>query len=164
MALLPILCEPNPRLREISKPIETITPDILRLLDDMVETMANDAGLAAPQVNHQKRLFVMNITGELFKIINPKILWKSSVVLLGQEGCLSIPGESISVPRAEAITVQFLDPAGILQERSFSGLESVCFQHESDHLDGILAIDYLSPLKRSLYKRRSAKRALHNRK
>jgi peptide deformylase len=133
-------------------PVDVITPEIQTLLDDMQETMYADRGigLAATQIDVQLRLIVIDISEEhhqpLF-LINPEILEKEGIETM-KEGCLSVPGFFEEVRRAEKIRVQFLNRNGHLQDLTTDGLLAVCIQHEIDHLDGKLFIDYLSPLKK----------------
>lgn len=164
MPILPVIHEPDPRLRQISVEVENVTEELSQFLTDMVDTMyAEDGiGLAAPQVDCLKRLVVMHIpsdqvpdsTGKLWKFINPQIVWHSEEKISFQEGCLSVPGIAASVTRFREVRLSFLDEKGVKAEQSFTGLEAVCCQHEIDHLNGILFIDYISQLKRSLLKRK----------
>ncbi|MDP2193241.1 MAG: peptide deformylase [Alphaproteobacteria bacterium] len=159
MAILEILTEPDKRLHRVSDPVEHITDDIRAFLNDMVDTMRhNDGiGLAAPQVNCHKRMIVIEIPSQeddtqniLYKIINPKIIGKNAQMCAIEEGCLSAPGERVRVNRFSEITIQYLDEQGIEKTLSADGLLAICIQHEIDHLDGIVFLDYLSPLKRKV--------------
>ena len=163
MALLPILEFPDPRLRTVAKPVEParIDPAFQRLLDDMFETMyaAPGIGLAASQVDVHQRFMVIDVSeskNEPLVFLNPRIVAQDGVQTC-QEGCLSVPGIYADVKRAERITVQALDRQGQSFELQADGLLAVCIQHEMDHLDGKLFVDYLSPLKRDMVKRKLAK-------
>lgn len=163
MANLPILEVPDPRLTRRSAPVERIDAGLLRLLDDMLETMyaAPGIGLAAPQVGVLRRAFVADLGEEgrpdpLF-VINPEILWRSASTTTMEEGCLSLPGQFGEVARADRVRVRFLDRAGAVQEIEGDGLLARCLQHEIDHLDGVLFTDHLSALRRTLILRRLAK-------
>ncbi|WCE04819.1 peptide deformylase [Pseudoxanthomonas sp. JBR18] len=164
MAQLPILEFPDPRLRTRAVPVtpeEVGTPAFQTLLDDMFETMydAPGIGLAASQVDVHKRFMVIDVSeekGDPRVFINPEIVDKAGEQVY-QEGCLSVPGIFADVTRADEITVRFLDRTGTAQELHVDGLLAVCIQHEMDHLDGKLFVDYLSPLKREMVKKKLAK-------
>lgn len=161
MALLPILHYPDPRLRLKAEPIETVDSSINRLADDMLETMydAPGIGLAATQVNVQKRILVADVSetqDNPLVLINPEILTEDGVEEM-QEGCLSVPGVSENVQRAERIRVRALNRQGEVFEMDVDGLLAVCIQHEIDHLDGKLFVDYLSPLKRNRIRKKLEK-------
>ncbi|PIE05722.1 MAG: peptide deformylase [Sorangium cellulosum] len=163
MAVLPIRIFPDPVLREQAKPVENITPDIQKLIDDMAETMydAPGVGLAANQVGVLKRLFIIDIAGEdepsdLRIFINPQIVAKRGEVVW-KEGCLSFPGVTESVERSESVRVKALDRDGAPFEMEAEGLMAVAIQHENEHLDGELMIDHLGPVKRRLVQRKLAK-------
>ncbi|HHM04410.1 MAG TPA: peptide deformylase [Gammaproteobacteria bacterium] len=150
--ILPILHFPDPRLRLVSKPVAAVDADIRGLLDDMLETMyaAPGVGLAAPQVNVPKRVIVVDVSeagNDPHYFVNPEIASREDVSDL-EEGCLSVPGVYEKVERAERIRVKALGRDGKPFEMEADGLLSVCIQHEVDHLDGKLFVDYLSPLKR----------------
>ncbi|MDF1689175.1 MAG: peptide deformylase [Cycloclasticus sp.] len=153
MAKLDILHFPDKRLRTKAVNIITIDDKLRRFIDDMYETMydAPGIGLAATQVNFHKRLIVIDISedkDEPLCLINPVITHKDGVEIM-QEGCLSVPGFYENVERAEHITVNALNQQGEAFELTAEGLLAVCIQHEIDHLDGKLFVDYLSPLKRN---------------
>jgi len=153
MPKLDILHFPDKRLRTKAREIQSIDDDLRRFIDDMFETMyeAPGIGLAATQVNVHKRLMVIDVSEENDQplcFINPIITHKEGVELM-QEGCLSVPGFYEDIERAEAITVKALDKQGKDFELTTDGLLAVCIQHEIDHLDGKLFVDYLSPLKRN---------------
>lgn len=163
MAKLSILEFPDPRLRTVAKPVDPTRIDAAfhRLLDDMFETMyeAPGVGLAASQVDVHQRFMVMDVsegkdTPRVF--INPEIMARDGEQNC-EEGCLSVPGIFAQVKRAERITVRALDRNGQPFELQAEGLLAVCVQHEMDHLDGKLFVDYLSPLKRDMVKRKLTK-------
>lgn len=151
MALLDIICTDNPILRRPAKKIKQITPEISRLIDDMVETMraAPGVGLAAPQVAKSLRLFVAEIeedadmpgSGKLYVVINPDYLFKSAETVAGNEGCLSVPGYAGEVDRHASVVVKGLDRHGRKIKLKVEGWLARVFQHEIDHLDGVLFID-----------------------
>ena len=152
MAILTILEFPDKRLRKKALPVEVVDETISTLVGDMLETMykAPGIGLAATQVNVQKRVLVIDISEEKNQplcFINPEILEKSGTEEM-DEGCLSVPGVFEKVTRAEKVKVQALDRQGSAFEMEADGLLAVCIQHEIDHLEGKLFVDYLSPLKR----------------
>ena len=161
MARLPILEFPDPRLRTIAKPVAAADARIRKLADDMLETMyeAPGIGLAATQVDVHERLLVLDISedhSQPMVFINPVIL-SSEGSQVYQEGCLSVPGIYADVTRAEKIRVEALDRDGKQFTLDADGLLAVCIQHEMDHLAGKVFVDYLSPLKRELVKRKLAK-------
>jgi peptide deformylase len=167
MAVLDIIEAPDRRLTTRSAPVERIDADLLRLLDNMLETMyaAPGIGLAAPQIGVLRRAFVADLgdDGErapLF-VINPEIVSRSETTNVTEEGCLSLPKQFGDVVRFDQIRMRYLDREGAIQEIEAEGLLARCLQHEIDHLDGILFVDHLSPLKRSMILRRltKAKRA-----
>jgi peptide deformylase len=161
MSLLKILEYPDPRLRIAATPVATVDDDVRRLIDDMLETMyaAPGIGLAATQVDVHQRVLVVDISDEKdspYCFINPQILERNGVTF-GEEGCLSVPGITESVERADTIRVRALDRDGEAFEMDTDGLLAVCIQHEIDHLDGKLFVDYLSQLKRSRIKKKAVK-------
>ncbi|WP_411833856.1 peptide deformylase [Pseudoxanthomonas mexicana] len=164
MALLPILEFPDPRLRTKAVPVDAAQvpgADFQRLLDDMFETMyaAPGIGLAASQVDVHRRFMVIDVSEEKNEprvFINPEIVDKAGEQVY-QEGCLSVPGIFADVTRADEITVRYVDRQGQAQELRADGLLAVCIQHEMDHLDGKLFVDYLSPLKREMVRKKLAK-------
>ena len=166
MAKLDIVTAPDPILRQISKPVDEIDAKVIKLVDDLIDTMfASDAaGLAAPQVGVSLRAFVFNLSYKLpeqfpetFVIINPDIYWKSEETYMAQEGCMSLPGFYFDVERHESIKVRYLDRDGEQQDITCDGLLAHVFQHETDHLDGILSIDRISKLKRQICLRKLQK-------
>ncbi|MCW4456450.1 peptide deformylase [Flavobacterium sp. MXW15] len=168
MAILTILEFPDPRLRTKAVPMaaaEVTTPAFQKLLDDMFETMyeAPGIGLAASQVDVHKRFMVIDVSEEKNApqvFINPEIVEKEGGQVY-QEGCLSVPGIFADVTRANSIVVRYLDREGQSRELATDGLLAVCIQHEMDHLDGKLFIDYLSPLKREMVRKKLAKQRKH---
>jgi peptide deformylase len=161
MALLPILEFPDPRLRTRAQPVEQVDAALRKLIDDMFETMyaAPGIGLAATQVNVHKRLLVMDISeqrNQRLALINPEIVSHSGLEET-EEGCLSVPGIYEKVRRAERIRVRALDRDGKQLEFDADGLLAVCIQHEMDHLEGKLFVDYLSDLKRTRIRKRLEK-------
>ncbi len=161
MALLQILEYPDPRLRTVASPVAEVSDDIRQLIDDMLETMyaAPGIGLAATQVDVHQRVLVMDISEDKSQplcFINPVIL-ESTGLATADEGCLSVPEIYESVERAAEIRVKALDRNGNEFEMSADGLLAVCIQHEMDHLEGKLFVDYLSQLKRQRLKKKFAK-------
>ncbi len=159
MTVLDVLIEPDKRLHKISKPVEKVTDEIRSFLNDMVETMRvqEGAGLAAPQVNRQQRIIVVELPltpkveeNTVLKMINPEIIKWGERHCSFKEGCLSVPGERVEVDRIADITVKYLDEFGEPKTLEASEILSVCIQHEIDHLDGKLVLDYLSPFKRKV--------------
>ena len=155
MAIRPILVLPDARLRAVADPIDTVDDDIKALAKDMLDTMydAPGIGLAAPQIGVMKRIVVMDLAKEGEKpepmvLINPEITKFSDVVQTTEEGCLSIPELYYDVERPDAVTVKYTDLDGNEVIKDADGKLAVCIQHELDHLDGVLYIDYLSRLKR----------------
>jgi peptide deformylase len=163
MALLPLLHYPDERLHTIAKPVETVDAGIRTLISDMAETMyaAPGIGLAATQVDVHRRVLVIDISedkSQLKAFINPEILWREGECA-GEEGCLSVPGIYETVKRSERVKVRALDTAGKAFELEADGLLAVCLQHEIDHLDGKVFVEYLSRLKLSRIKAKLAKQA-----
>ncbi|GAB6047799.1 peptide deformylase [Methyloparacoccus murrellii] len=161
MAILTILEFPDERLRKKAEPVEIVDAGTRRLIDDMFETMyaAPGIGLAATQVNVQQRILVLDISEEKNSpqaFINPELIMKTGEEE-SDEGCLSVPGVFEKVKRAEKIRVKALDRDGQPFELEADGLLAVCIQHEMDHLDGKLFVDYLSPLKRQLARKKVKK-------
>jgi peptide deformylase len=161
MARLPIIEFPDPRLRTVARPVKEVDTRIRQLIDDMFETMyaAPGIGLAATQVDVHECLLVLDVSEEKthpLVFINPEIL-QSEGSQVYQEGCLSVPGIYADVKRAEKIRVRALDRDGQAFEIDADGLLAVCIQHEMDHLAGKVFVDYLSPLKRELVRKKLAK-------
>ena len=169
MAILPIVEVPDPRLRQISSPVEEVTDEVRSLVADMFETMyaAPGIGLAAIQVGVPKRILVIDLQepeeegGEPVKdprvFINPEILDTSDQDVPYNEGCLSVPDQYAEVDRPDRIRARWLDLDGNQQEQEIVGLLATCLQHEMDHLNGILFIDHLSRLKREMILKKLAK-------
>jgi peptide deformylase len=164
MAIRPILILPDPILRKQSKPVERVDAQLDRLIDDMFETMydAPGIGLAAPQVGVLRRLIVMDpAKDEAPKtpviMVNPEILERSEEMREHDEGCLSIPDFTAEIERPARIRVAYIGREGKAEERELSGIWSTLVQHEIDHLNGILFIDYLSRLKRDMVVRKFSK-------
>ena len=152
-----IVIEPDPILRKKSKPVEKVDDELRRLLDDMLETMysAPGIGLAAVQVGILKRLIVIDISKEKEKknplfLINPEIISKSKNTSIYEEGCLSLPGHFAEIERPAECQVKYIDYDGKKKEIKASGLLATCIQHEIDHLNGVLFVDYLSKLKKDM--------------
>ena len=161
MTTLNILHFPDPRLREVAQPVEHVDDGVRQFIDDMFETMyaAPGIGLAATQVNVAKRIIVIDISEEKHQplcLINPEILNLDGVEEM-EEGCLSVPGVYERVQRADRVRVRALDRDGQTVEIEADGLLAVCIQHEIDHLDGKLFVDYLSQLKRTRIRKKLEK-------
>ena len=161
MALLPILHFPDPRLRIKAAPVAAVDDALRKLVDDMFETMyaAPGIGLAAPQINVSKRVVVIDISLERNQplcLINPEILAREGEIS-SEEGCLSVPDEFEVVERASKVEVRALGRDGLPFEMEAEGLLAVCIQHELDHLDGKLFVDYLSALKKQRLRKRLEK-------
>ena len=157
MSTKTIIIEPNKLLRQISKPVEKIGKEEQKLMDDMLDTMyaANGIGLAAIQIGIPKRIIVMDISKEEGKkepryFVNPVIKNKNPIKNTHEEGCLSVPEQFAEIDRPSKCEVEYLDYNGKKQLLKTEGLLATCVQHEMDHLEGILFIDYLSKLKRSI--------------
>jgi peptide deformylase len=163
MALLKILHYPDPRLHTVAKPIAEVNDEIRRLAADMAETMyaAPGIGLAATQIDRHIRMLVVDISEEknsLLTLINPRILLKEGEAM-HEEGCLSVPGIYDKVSRAERIRVQATNLAGESFELDADGLLGICIQHEIDHLEGKVFVEYLSRLKQTRIKHKLTKQA-----
>ena len=155
MAIRPIITAPDPRLRQVSKPVEAVTDEIRALMDDMLETMydAPGIGLAAIQIGEPLRVIVMDLAGQDEEpqpryFVNPEILDPAEEKAVYEEGCLSVPEFFEEVERPARCQVKFLDYDGNEQEIEAEGLFATCIQHEMDHLEGTLFVDHLSRLKR----------------
>lgn len=162
MALLPILCFPDPRLNTVAKPVAALDARIQTLIADMLETMyhAKGIGLAATQIDVHERLIVLDVSEERDQpmvLINPEIIWNSAETHLNEEGCLSVPGIYDGVQRFDAVTVRALDGSGNSRVIEADDLLAVCIQHEMDHLIGKVFVEYLSPLKRNRIKKKMLK-------
>ena len=165
MALKEILLHPDPRLKKVATPVDDIGPDLRRLADDMLETMydAPGIGLAAPQIGVMQRILVMDCVKEEgaparpMVLVNPAVTWESEALNTYEEGCLSIPEQYGDVERPAEVRVTWTDLDGNPQEEQFDGLWATCVQHEIDHLNGKLFIDYLKPLRRQMITRKMVK-------
>lgn len=162
MALLPILCFPDPKLHTVAKPVLAVDDRIRALIADMLQTMydAKGIGLAATQVDVHERLIVIDVSEERddpLVLINPQMVWTSDETHLNEEGCLSVPGIYDGVERFDAVTVSALNREGKSLVIEAEDLLSVCIQHEMDHLMGKVFVEYLSPLKRDRIKKKMLK-------
>lgn len=152
MAILPVLRFPDEKLRKVAKPVDTVTPEIQKIIDDMIETMYAEEGigLAATQVDVHQRIIVIDVSEErdhVYVIINPEVISKEGETGI-EEGCLSVPECRGFVPRSEKIKIKALNRNGEEYIIDADGILAICIQHEMDHLIGKLFVDYLSPLKR----------------
>ena len=168
MSKLDILVAPDPRLKQIAAPVETVDDSIRRLMDDMLETMyaAPGIGLAAPQVGRPVRVIVVDIAEKEeppkpYRMANPQVVKASAECKVMNEGCLSVPDYYADVERPDKVTVSYLDENGAPQTLEADGMLSTCIQHEIEHLDGVLFVDHLSSVKRNIILRKlqKAKRA-----
>jgi peptide deformylase len=164
MAILPIITAPDPRLKVKSQPVPVVDAAVRRLLDDMLETMyaAPGVGLSAVQVGVAKRLIVVDAARgddkpRPLRLINPVLVWQSSERVSVEEGCLSLPEQYDNLVRPARVRVQYLDAEGVNQEQEVDGLLARCIQHEMDHLEGLLFVDHLSAVKRSMILRKLIK-------
>lgn len=164
MTLLPILIHPDPRLKKLCSPFEAVDDDARALGQAMLDTMydAPGVGLAAPQVGELMRMFVMDCADKEddpapMVLFNPTVIWTSEEENTHEEGCLSIPGMYEDVTRPAEVKVTFWDMGGNEREEYFDGLWATCAQHEIDHLEGVLFIDYLSRMKRSMITKKMQK-------
>jgi peptide deformylase len=154
MALLDILCYPDPRLHTVAQPVQAVDDDLRAFIANMFETMyeAHGIGLAATQVNFHQRLIVIDVSEDRDQpqvLINPEVVWQSEDRVKGEEGCLSVPGIYDGVERAHQVRVSALDPQGQPFTIEAEGLASICLQHEIDHLQGKVFVEHLSFLKRT---------------
>ena len=157
MGIKTILTEPNKILRQISNPVDHVGEEEQKLMDDMLETMyaAPGIGLAAIQIGIPKRIIIMDISSKKenknpLHFINPEIVWKADEDIIYEEGCLSVPNQFAEINRPKECHVKYLDYFGQPQLLKAQGLLATCIQHEIDHLEGILFIDYLSKLKKTM--------------
>ena len=162
MALLPILCYPDPRLHTVAKPVQAVDARVRKLIADMLETMydASGIGLAASQVDVHERVVVIDVSehrNQPLVLINPTITWASDEKQINDEGCLSVPGIYDGVERSSAIRLTALDGDGQPRTLEAEGMLAVCIQHEMDHLLGKVFVAYLSPLKRNRIKSKMLK-------
>lgn len=178
MTILPIIIAPDPRLKEKSTPVEKITPELLSVMDDMLDTMyaSNGIGLAAVQVGLLKRIIVVDTEwgspryreegvprpetfapGNPIRMINPEVVEESREMSSYNEGCLSFPGQYSDVDRPDTVTIRYMDEHGKTQTLKAEGLLATCVQHEIDHLDGVVFVDHISRLKREMILKRLKK-------
>lgn len=162
MALLPILCYPDPRLHKVAQPVQAVDARVRSLIADMLETMyeAGGIGLAATQVDVHLRLVVIDTSEERNQpmvLINPEITWMGGERVKGEEGCLSVPGIYDGVERATQVKVSALDRDGQSRNIEAEGMLAICIQHELDHLMGKVFVEYLSPLKQGRIKTKMVK-------
>ena len=164
MALRSIITAPDKRLKARSAPVEAVDDEVRALLDDMLETMraADGVGLAAIQIGEPRRCIVADVhqAGEPpspLKLVNPEIVWRSDERETREEGCLSFPDHYADVQRPTSVTVAYRDETGAARELTAVGTLAVCLQHEIDHLEGVLFVDYLSLVKRSIILRKLTK-------
>jgi len=169
MAIRKILTEPNEILRQKSQNVEKVDNEIQQLMHDMLDTMyaAPGIGLAAIQVGIPKRVIVLDISKDNkiknpMYFVNPEIVWKETEKATYEEGCLSVPNQFAEIDRPKGCHVKFLDYFGIPQFLKINGLLATCIQHEIDHLEGILFIDYLSKLKKSMIIKKLSKHKKEN--
>ena len=164
MALLPIIIAPDPRLKVTCAPVAAVDDGVRKLMDDMLETMydAPGVGLAAPQVGVAKRIIVVDVAKDPnppkpYQMANPEIVWASDELVDYEEGCLSLPEHYSDVTRPAKVRIRYLDRDGKPQEIEAEGLLATALQHEIDHLDGVLFVDHISKLKRSVILRKLQK-------
>ena len=164
MAVLSIIVAPDPRLKQVAKPVAKVDAEVRRLMDDMLETMykAPGIGLAAPQVGVLKRVIVVDIAREdekpqPLRMANPELISVSDEDAVYNEGCLSLPEHYADVTRPAAIKVRYIDHENEIRELEADGLLATCIQHEMDHLEGVLFVDHISSLKRNIILRKLAK-------
>jgi peptide deformylase len=164
MAIRPIIIAPDPVLKAKAKPVENIDGGIVRLMDDMLETMykAPGIGLAAPQIGVLQRVIVVDVADkdekpQPFAMANPEILWKSDETSVHNEGCLSLPDHYADVTRPKQVRLRYIDRDGEVRELDADNLLATCVQHEIDHLNGVLFIDHISLLKRNMILRKLQK-------
>jgi peptide deformylase len=164
MAIRPILTAPDPRLKTVSTPVEVVNDEIRALVDDMFETMyaAPGVGLAAIQIGEPHRIVVIDLAEKDAPpdprcFINPKVVWASDTLVTFEEGCLSVPEHYADVARPAEAKIIYLDREGAEQEVHARDLFATCIQHEIDHLNGILFVDHLSTVRRSIILRKLAK-------
>ena len=164
MAILPIIKAPDPILKKVCARVEQVDDDIRSLMDDMLETMyaAPGVGLAAPQVGVHKRVIVVDAAGAdeqraPVQMADPELVEVSEEEVMNEEGCLSFPDQFAEIMRPARIRVRYLDHENKIRELDADGMRAVCIQHEMDHLDGVLFVDYLSALKRKIILRKMSK-------
>ena len=165
MAVREILIAPDPRLKVKAHRVDKVDAKVRRLMDDMLETMyaAPGIGLAAPQVGEALQVIVLDVArdGEprqSYRMANPEIVWASDERIPAEEGCLSLPDQFAEVTRPAEVKVRYLDHENEIRELDAKGLLAVCVQHEMDHLQGVLFVDHISTLRRSMILRKLAKK------
>ena len=164
MAVLPVITAPDPRLKLVAKPVTHVDDNLRRFLDDLLETMyaSEGIGLAATQVDDLRRALVIDISQkegvrEPLFVVNPEITWESDEENVYLEGCLSLPGQYAEVTRPKKVKVKYLDYDGKNVEIEADELLATCIQHEIDHLDGLIFVDHISPVKRDIILRKLKK-------
>ena len=164
MSFLPIIIAPDARLKIKSEPVERVDDGLRKLMDDMIETMhdAPGVGISAIQVGVAKRVIVIDIAREgepsaPLRLVNPEIVWVSDEQVMAEEGCLSLPDQFVELRRPGEVKLRHLDADGVEQEIDAEGLLARCILHEMDHLEGILFVDHLSAVRRSIILRRLTK-------
>lgn len=164
MSLLPIIVAPDPRLKITAKPVKEVDSAVRQLMDDMLETMYQAPGicLAAPQVGVSKRVIVVDIARDdeppaPLRMANPEVIAESEDLAVYEEGCLSLPSYFSEVERPSHVTVSYLDENNVAQKLDAEGMLATCIQHEIDHLDGVLFVDHISRVKRSMILRKLSK-------
>lgn len=164
MAVRPVLIAPDPRLKQVSKPVEVVDDSIRTLMDDMLDSMyhANGIGLAAIQIGEPLRVLVIDLAGgdedpNPLYFVNPEIYDTTEEQATYEEGCLSVPDQYASVKRPAQCRVKYLDYDGQPQDMHCEGLLATCLQHEMDHLEGVLFVDHLSSIKRNMILRKVQK-------
>ncbi len=164
MALLPVIIAPDPRLKIKCRPVERVDAELVRLMDDMLETMyaAPGIGLSAPQVGDDRRVIVVDVGRDEEEraplcMVNPEIIEISDQDVTYEEGCLSFPEQYSDVSRPDHVRVRYLDRQNEIRELKADGVLATCVQHEIDHLDGILFVDHLTALRRSMIMRKMQK-------
>ena len=177
MTVLPLVIAPDPRLKEVSKPIEKVDDELRGFMDDMLETMyaMGGIGLAAVQVGVLKRILVMDIEhgserypneesgeGNPLFLVNPEIIEESEEINTYEEGCLSFPGQYAKVERPKTVKIKYLDYSGDEQIMDADELLATCVQHEIDHLNGIVFVDHISKIKREMIIKKLIKQQKHN--
>jgi len=164
MAILPIIIAPDARLKIKSEPVERVDDDLRKLMDDMIDTMhdAPGVGISAIQVGVAKRVIVIDIARQdepraPLRLVNPEIVWTSDEQVMAEEGCLSLPDQFVELRRPGEVKLHHLDADGVEREIETDGLLARCILHEMDHLEGILFVDHLSAVRRSIILRRLTK-------
>jgi peptide deformylase len=165
MSVRHIILHPDPRLKKRAEPVTVVTPELRTVAADMLDTMydAPGIGLAGPQIGQMSRIIVMDcvknpdLAPRPIVLLNPQILWSSESLNTYEEGCLSLPEHYADVQRPAEVRARWMDLDGAMHEEHFTGLWATCVQHEIDHLEGKLFIDYLTPLKRQLITRKMEK-------